>query len=263
MTLVSLVGNINFEAYTRLNNDYNFAGYPSVFYDGGDTVGVGAPEPPGDEYYYRDRIEAVGARTVPDLDLLIRMDYISGTTYDITVKVGNGVPANSDPAIPTSVVGPINIDVSANASFKAASTDPDLDELYYQYDWGDGTTSSWVGPFNSGDSSSADNTWDQSGNYDIKVRTKDIWNATTDWSPLHTIRVGCCIADRGNVNGDSGDAINVSDLVYLVAYSFQNGSAPPCMDEADVNASGTINVSDLVYLVAYSFQSGAAPLTCP
>ena len=65
---------------------------------------------------------------------------------------------------------------------------------------------------------------------------------------------------RGDVNASG--SINVSDLVYLVAYSFQSGPAPACEDEGDVNGSGSINVSDLVYLVAYSFQSGPAPLSC-
>ncbi len=71
---------------------------------------------------------------------------------------------------------------------------------------------------------------------------------------------GCCVL-RGDVN--STGSINVSDLVYLVAYSFQSGPAPVCAEEGDVNGSGTINVSDLVYLVAYSFQSGPAPAPCP
>ncbi len=260
MTHVALVGDMNFGAYNRLNVELNFAGYPSVFYDGGDTVGVGGTS---DESFYRDRIEAVGARTVPDLDLLIRMDYVSGTTYDITVKIGNGVPANSDPAVPTSVVGPIKVPVNVSTSFKAASTDPDSDELYYQYDWGNGEMSSWVGPFNSGDSCSSDYTWTQNGDFDIKVRTKDVWDATTDWSPVYTVSVGCCIADRGNVNGDAGDTIDISDLVYLVAFMFQGGAAPPCMEEADVDGSTAIDISDLVSLVGFMFQGGAAPITCP
>ncbi len=75
-----------------------------------------------------------------------------------------------------------------------------------------------------------------------------------------TMNIGGCCAMRGDVNASG--SINVSDLVYLVAYSFQSGPAPACEDEGDVNGSGSINVSDLVYLVAYSFQSGPAPLSC-
>ena len=68
--------------------------------------------------------------------------------------------------------------------------------------------------------------------------------------------------DDGTIAG----SVNVTDLVYLVAYSFQGGPAPPCPEEADINGSGginAINVTDLVYLVAFSFQGGPAPLPCP
>ncbi len=74
---------------------------------------------------------------------------------------------------------------------------------------------------------------------------------------------GCCIGIRGNVDGDSGNAIDIADVIYLVDYSFGNGPAPSCTEEADVNADGGIDVSDLIYLVDYSFGSGPAPLACP
>ncbi len=75
-----------------------------------------------------------------------------------------------------------------------------------------------------------------------------------------TVHSASCCVLRGDVNGSG--SINVSDLVYLVAYSFQSGPAPTCEEHGDVNGSGSINVSDLVYLVAYSFQSGPAPAPC-
>jgi len=74
---------------------------------------------------------------------------------------------------------------------------------------------------------------------------------------------GCCIGDRGNVNGDAMDAVDISDVIYLVDYSFGTGPAPTCIDEADVNGDGTLDISDLVYLVDYSFGSGPPPVACP
>ncbi len=74
----------------------------------------------------------------------------------------------------------------------------------------------------------------------------------------------CCVApERGDVDG-SGGMVNVADLTYLVAYIFQGGPAPGCIDEADVDGSGGIpNIADLTYLVAYLFQGGPAPVACP
>ena len=73
----------------------------------------------------------------------------------------------------------------------------------------------------------------------------------------------CCHNIRGNVNGDPLDQINISDLVALVAYMFQGGTTPPCLEEADIDGSETINISDLVSLIAYMFQGGTAPANCP
>lgn len=74
---------------------------------------------------------------------------------------------------------------------------------------------------------------------------------------------GCCIGDRGNVNGDPSDAVDISDVIYLVDYSFGGGPAPPCAEEADVNGDSSVDISDMVYLVDYSFGGGAPPVACP
>ena len=93
----------------------------------------------------------------------------------------------------------------------------------------------------------------QFGNYDVKFSNG-------------AITISCCTGIRGNVDGDALDIINISDIVYLINYSFGSppGAEPPCFEEADVDASGALNISDLVYLISYSFDnpSGPAPLNC-
>ncbi|MEW5995648.1 MAG: hypothetical protein AB1744_14815 [Candidatus Zixiibacteriota bacterium] len=76
--------------------------------------------------------------------------------------------------------------------------------------------------------------------------------------------VSCC-ENRGNADGLIALAapVNVSDVTFLVAYLFQSGPLPPCLDEGDVNWSGDINIADLTYLVEYLFQGGPAPPACP
>ena len=83
--------------------------------------------------------------------------------------------------------------------------------------------------------------------------------------------LSCCVGIRGNVDGDVGDNIDISDLVYLVDYMFTGGPAPTCWEEANVDGSGDgppdgsedIDISDLVYLVDYMFNGGPAPVACP
>lgn len=77
---------------------------------------------------------------------------------------------------------------------------------------------------------------------------------------------GCCVPPiRGNIDGDAGENISISDLTRFISFLFQGGQPPACMEEANVNgdAEGTISVADLTALIAYLFQGGAAPAPCP
>lgn len=80
---------------------------------------------------------------------------------------------------------------------------------------------------------------------------------------IHVSGVACCIGDRGNVDGDGADLVNIADLTFLVAYLFGGGPDPVCPEEADIDASDNINIADLTYLVAYLFGGGPAPEECP
>lgn len=76
----------------------------------------------------------------------------------------------------------------------------------------------------------------------------------------------CCIGSRGNVNNDSNDVVDISDLLFLVDFSFAipAGPAPGCTEEADIDASGSIDVSDLLALVDFMFLTppGPPPANC-
>jgi hypothetical protein len=78
------------------------------------------------------------------------------------------------------------------------------------------------------------------------------------------VRWVCCDYRRGNVNGDSAEAVNIIDVTYLVKHLFQGGAPPLCRDEGNVNgdANGSINVVDVTFLVRYLFNGGAEPPEC-
>ncbi len=95
-----------------------------------------------------------------------------------------------------------------------------------------------------------ENAWDDSNNGGMDVF-------------VTKLSYGCCIGIRGNVDSDGGDAIDISDLVFLVDYMFNSGPEPPCLDEADIDGSGGIDISDLVFLVDYMFSGGPPPVACP
>lgn len=94
-------------------------------------------------------------------------------------------------------------------------------------------------------------------------------NVPSPWLAAVTdLIVSCCMNDRGNANGDESDAVNISDLTYLVDYLFgiPNGPAPICIEEGNINgdAGESINISDVTYLVAYLFgiPNGSPPPPC-
>jgi hypothetical protein len=97
-----------------------------------------------------------------------------------------------------------------------------------------------------------------SDNYDLKHGY---------WQTFSTGSSTCCVSPmRGNVDNDGGDAIDISDLVYLVDYMFVGGPAPVCWPEANVDGAGfddALDISDLVYLVDYMFNNGPPPPVCP
>ncbi len=73
----------------------------------------------------------------------------------------------------------------------------------------------------------------------------------------------CCEGIRGNINGDTLQNIDISDLTALVNFMFKSGAQPPCMEEADVNGDQSQNIADLTHLVGYMFKSGPDPSPCP
>ena len=66
--------------------------------------------------------------------------------------------------------------------YTASTTDSDGDKLYYLFDWGDGNLSGWIGPYNSGEIVEASHIWEEEGEYQIKVKAKDIHGVQSEWS---------------------------------------------------------------------------------
>lgn len=60
-------------------------------------------------------------------------------------------------------------------------------------------------------------------------------------------------------DANSSEAVDVDDVVFLVAYIFTGGPAPSPMEAADVNCSGDVDIDDAVYLVSYIFAGGDIP----
>jgi hypothetical protein len=67
-------------------------------------------------------------------------------------------------------------------SYKTTTVDPQGDQVYYKWDWGDGTQSGWLGPYESGDSCESSHSWEKRGEYEIKVIANDKFGKESEWS---------------------------------------------------------------------------------
>jgi hypothetical protein len=86
------------------------------------------------------------------------------------------------PYAPEKPDGPSSGKPNIEYSYSSKSIDPQGDDLFYLFKWGDGNDSGWLGPFNSGDSCEAKYYWENEGNYEIKVKAKDIYGSESSWS---------------------------------------------------------------------------------
>jgi len=119
--------------------------------------------------------------------------WTTAGTYNVKVKAedSNGaqsgfssakiVVINSPPNKPT-ITGPSSGKAGNSYSYSTSTTDPNGDQIYYWFDWDDGTTSGWKGPYNSGQIASASHIWSAQGSYIIKVKAKDDPNGDGDLS---------------------------------------------------------------------------------
>ncbi len=251
---------------TFMDNQYNLAWLPTSYYDGGDEVLVGGYT--GGTPYI-NKISSCEARSVPDVGLIVGFQWLGNDDdkYQIELAIAHGTPVNSLPNNPLQPSGPGSLVEDTTYDYTVSGSDPEGDPLRYRWDWGDGDTSGWVGPYDAGVPCTLSHSWADTGTYEIKVKSRDPWYES-GWSTPLTVTVKCCNHDgiRGDVDY-SGGSPNVGDLAYLVSFLFDQppGPAPPCFEEADVDATGgIINVGDLAYLVSFLFEQppGPAPLPC-
>ena len=69
------------------------------------------------------------------------------------------------------------------------STDPDGDDVLYLVDWGDGTTSGWIGPYTQGESVEAYHTYYSPGFFKIRAKAKDINGLESEWSEPFSVNI--------------------------------------------------------------------------
>jgi hypothetical protein len=137
--------------------------------------------------------------------------------------------------------------------FSSSTTDPESEDIFYLFDWGDGTDSDWLGPHNSGETCIASHSWADAGTYEVKVKAKDVLDNESGWSEALTVARFV----RGDCNDDG--IIDIGDAIYLINYLYKSGPAPDPQQAGDVNCDAGCELADVVFLLNFLYKSGPPP----
>ena len=64
----------------------------------------------------------------------------------------------------------------------------------------------------------------------------------------------------GDVDGNGDEEPNISDLIAMVTYMFQEGTPPPALPALDANGDGAIDIADVIWMVSFMFSDGSPPI---
>jgi len=214
-------GGICFNGCMHMNDEYGSEGYSEtdawhVF--GDPSLQVRTDMPSSMDVIHNPEIDEESTTfdvTVPDLEdalcaisrnyILLGYGYTDETGHttiefdepimgeeplDIVVTAYNKIPyiaciivdVNDPPEIPCKPSGKTRGEPSHQYLYTTNTTDLDDNRVLYNFSWGDGNYSDWIGPYDSGDTASARYTWNEKGTYEIKVKARDTLGEESKWS---------------------------------------------------------------------------------
>jgi len=119
--------------------------------------------------------------TVDTCNVKVKSEDVYGSQSGFSVALTVVIYGNNQPNKPT-ISGPSSGKTGKSYTYSAHTIDPDGDQVFYWFDWDDGTTSGWKGPYNSGQTESVSHVWNAKGTYQVKVKSKDINGVESVWS---------------------------------------------------------------------------------
>jgi hypothetical protein len=111
-------------------------------------------------------------------------------SFDVLAK------QNNPPDKPSRPRGEISGRVGVSYVYESEAHDPDGDQIYYAFDWGDHTNTGWIGPFDSDSTFKESHIWTSSGTYNIRVKVKDTSNAESPLSEPLIVTIRSTFAEK-------------------------------------------------------------------
>lgn len=95
---------------------------------------------------------------------------------------------NNPPNTPSTPSGRTSGYEGVSYAYSTSTTDPDGDQVKYEFSWGDGSYST-TGYYNSGVTVYASHSWSSTGYKSVKVRACDVYGVWSDWSSIRTVYI--------------------------------------------------------------------------
>lgn len=137
-------------------------------------------------------------------------------TIATLAELSEASPLSNPPNRPT-LTGPTSGVINEVYTFVATAIEPDGENVYYYFDWDDGTNSGWIGPYSSGQQGSAQKSWDSEGTYTVRVKAKDINQVSSEWSD--PLMVTIMIDRPPNTPSITGPAQGKPGVAYLYTFT--------------------------------------------
>jgi fimbrial isopeptide formation D2 family protein/uncharacterized repeat protein (TIGR01451 family) len=92
--------------------------------------------------------------------------YTATDTASVNVLLNN-------PPCPPDITGDTFGEPGDELVFYVKGIDPEENDIYYKIDWGDGTQTDWLGPYNSGEGITQMHIWEVEDVYSVRAKSKD------------------------------------------------------------------------------------------
>ena len=121
---------------------------------------------------------------------IISWDYLGASNESPLWNFTTSSFLNNPPETPSQPSGPTLGFVYITYNYSTFSTDLDDDNVSYGWDWnGDLVVDEWSAWYGSGDNCNISHSWDTPGTYNVRVKSKDIHYAESNWSIPLTVTI--------------------------------------------------------------------------
>ncbi|HUS99942.1 MAG TPA: thioredoxin family protein [Candidatus Thermoplasmatota archaeon] len=114
---------------------------------------------------------------------IIAWDNFGASTIGPIWQFTTSAAVNNPPYNPV-ITGPPKGSPGVDYTYTFTATDPDANQISYYVDWGDNTSTGWLGPYASGYLLTANHQWAEKGTYIVKAKVKDEHGLESDWASL-------------------------------------------------------------------------------